>query len=258
MVEQVLPVPTVEHEVFPNPPLKVMLGQVRFPTVLRIADPSSLATFQEAVQDKFRTFRQEHQLNLALGPQGAQAVSAQQAFRFTTQDGAWSLLLTPDALTVEADVAVRYTSYDEFTERFALAWGAILDHYSPNLIVRQGLRYVDHLEGDWPAPDWARLINVDLLGPLVERFGSNITQSASELRLSRPEGVLVFKHGILPLGPNGKMGYLLDFDYFTEDPSDDCSLEAVLRRFDVYHVTIYNFFRWCVTDTALEGFRAHV
>jgi uncharacterized protein (TIGR04255 family) len=66
----------------------------------------------------------------------------------------------------------------------------------------------------------------------------------------------VFKHGMLPLGPDAKMGYLLDFDYFNEEPSGDTSLEAVMDRFDGYHQEIYSLFRWCVTDAALEAFRA--
>jgi uncharacterized protein (TIGR04255 family) len=49
-------IPAVEHEVFANPPLKVMLGQVRFPPVLRIADPAYLASFQEAVRHQFPPF----------------------------------------------------------------------------------------------------------------------------------------------------------------------------------------------------------
>lgn len=232
-----------------------MLGQVRFPTVLRIADLASLAPFQEAIRDVFPTFRQEQQVSFALGPQGAQGPSAQHAFRFVTEGPGWSILLTPDALTLEADVAVRYTSYDEFVERFRLAWTAILAHYEPRQVIRQGLRYVDHLEGDRPAAEWGELINPDLLGPLIERFGSEVTQSASELRLALTDGVIVFKHGMLPLGPDGNMGYLLDFDYFTEEPSDDSSLDAVMRRFDTYHQTLYGFFRWCVTEAALETFR---
>ena len=252
-----LDIPTVEHEVFRSPPLKAMLGQVRFPTVLRIADLASLVPFQEAIRDAFPTFRQEQQLSFVLGPQGPQGATAQQAFRFVTEDRGWSIILTPDTLTLEADVAVRYTSYDEFAERFRLAWETILVHYQPRQVIRQGLRYVDHLEGDRSAAEWAELINPDLLGPLIERFGSEVTQSASELRLVLADGVLVFKHGMLPLGPDGKMGYLLDFDYFTEEPSDDASLDAVTRRFDAYHERLYGFFRWCVTDTALEAFRGN-
>lgn len=248
-------IPQIDHEVFANPPLRVMLGQVRFPPVLRIADLGSLVPFQDAIRHQFPTFRQEQQLSFMLGPQGPQAASAQQAYRFVTADGAWSILLTPDAVTLEADVAAGYRSYDEFVERFRLLWEAILSQFGPTQVARQGLRYVDHIEGERSAPEWASVINGELLGPIVERFGSAISQTASELRLIREDGVLVFKHGILPLGPNATMGYMLDFDYFTEKPSDDTSVDAVMTRFGAYHDMIYSLFRWCVTDAALEAFR---
>jgi len=249
-------IPRVEHEVFASPPLKVMLGQVRFPTVLRAADIGSLVPFQEAIRHQFPTLRQEQQLTLTVGPQGPQGPTMQPAFRFITGNGGWSFLLTPDAVTLEADVAAGYVSFDEFVDQFHLVWQAILANFSPDRILRQGLRYVDHIEGDRPAPEWASLINPELLGPVVDRFGTAITQTASELRLTRDDGVLVFKHGMLPLGPEARMGYMLDFDYFNEEPSDDTSLEAVMGLFDAYHETIYSMFRWCVTDAALEAFRA--
>ncbi len=248
-------IPQVEHEVFPNPPLKVMLGQLRFPPVLRIADLASLVPFQDAIRHQFPSFRQEQQLSFMLGPQGPQGASAQQAYRFITADAAWSILLTPDAVTLEADVAAGYTSYDQFVERFRLVWDAIVTHFAPRQVMRQGLRYVDHIEGDRSAPEWASVINGELLGPLVNRFGAAISQAVSELRLTRDDGVLVFKHGVLPLGPGASMGYLLDFDYVTEEASDDASVEAVMTRFDAYHEALYRLFRWCVTDEALEAFR---
>lgn len=143
-----LDIPIVEHEVFPNPPLKAMLGQIRFPTVLRIADLASLAPFQEAIRGDFPVFREEQQLSLVVGPQGPQAPQIQRAWRFVTANQGWSFLLTPDAVTLEADVAFGYTSYEEFSRRFRGVWQAIADQFGPAQVSRQGLRYVDHFEGD--------------------------------------------------------------------------------------------------------------
>jgi uncharacterized protein (TIGR04255 family) len=244
----------VAHEVFAKPPLKAMLGQVRFPTILRIADLTFLAKFQDAIRHEFPDFRQEQQITLVVGPQGPQAPSLQQAFRFTTADHAWSFLLTPDAVTVEADVSSGYASYEQFAVKFRLIWSSIQEHFAPDSILRQGLRYVDHLEADLAGGDWEPLINADLLGPLVKRFAATLTQAVSEVRLDRDDGVLVFKHGVLPLAPGTPAGYLLDFDYFMEQ-AGDASPDAIMSRFDAYHDFLYRFFRWCVTDTALEGFR---
>jgi uncharacterized protein (TIGR04255 family) len=248
-------IPGVEHEIFREPPLKAMLGQVRFPPVLRIADLGSLSALQETIRAEFPKFAQEQQVTLMVGPGVPQGPVTSNAFRFSTSDGAWSVALAPDAMTLEADVTVRYTSYAEFAERFGLVWAALAEHFAPSQVLRQGLRYVSHVESSRAAADWAELINDDLLGPLVGAFGEGVAQSVSELRFPQEDGVLVFKHGMLPLGPEQNMGYLLDFDYFTEEPEDDVSVAALAARFDRFHDLIYRFFRWCVTDLALEEFR---
>ena len=80
-------------------------------------------------------------------------------------------------------------------------------------------------------------------------------QAVSEYRFRRDDGLLVLKHGMVNAGPEQKPGYLLDFDYFTEDSQPDVAVDALMRRFDPYHSAAYDFFRWCVTDEALEVFR---
>jgi uncharacterized protein (TIGR04255 family) len=249
-------IPKVEREIFAKPPLKAMLGQIRFPPILRIADLGSLGPLQDAIRAEFPTFAQEQQVAVMVGPGGPQNPVSSRAFRFSTSDAAWSVGLAPDSVTLEADVTVRYSSYEEFAERFRLVWAAIVDHFAPSQVVRQGLRYVSHIECDRAAVNWTDLINADLLGPLVGAFGEGVAQSVSELRFPREDGVLVFKHGLVPLGPEAKMGYLLDFDYFNEEPENDASVDALAERFERFHEFIYSFFRWCVTDQALEEFRA--
>lgn len=249
-------IPQVEHEVFARPPLKAMLGQVRFPPILKIADLGSLGGFQDTIREDWPQFGQEQQLSVLVGPQGVQEAGANRAFRFSAADDTWSALLTPDALTLEAGLATGgYTSYDEFRERFARVWAVLLEHFKPASVVQQGLRYVDHIERELPPADWVALINPDLLGPLAGSFSSGIVQAISDLRFRREDGILTFKHGLVPAGPDNKFGYLLDFDYFTQEQSEDTSVEAILSRFDCYHEVIYGFFRWCITDQALKEFR---
>jgi uncharacterized protein (TIGR04255 family) len=249
-------IPDVEREVFPHPPLKAMLGQVRFPPILRIVDLGSLGGFQDAIRASWPMFAQEQQINVQIGPQGLQQAGTARALRFTASDSMWSALLTPDSLTMEADLSSgRYTSYEEFSERFAELWAALVDHFQPGGIVQQGLRYVDHFERDLPAAAWAEFINPELLGPLTGTFGTGVMQTLSDLRFRRDDGVLVFKHGIVPAGPDDKPGYLLDFDYFMQEQDDDISVDAVVKRFNSYHDVIYAFFRWCLTSRTLEELR---
>ena len=233
-----------------------MLGQVRFPPILKIADLGSLGGFQDAIRRDWPQFTQEQQLGILVGPQGLQEAGATRAFRFGAADGMWSALLTPDTLTLEAALpAGRYTSYEEFSGRFSQVWATLVDHFKPTAILQQGLRYVDHIERELPPAEWARLVNPGLLGPLATSLSAGVVHAISDLRFQREDGFLAFKHGLVPAGPENKFGYLLDFDYFTQEQTDDTSVEPTMARFDRYHDAIYAFFRWCVTDEALEEFR---
>jgi uncharacterized protein (TIGR04255 family) len=249
-------IPAVEYERFPSPPLKAMLGQVRFPPVLKVAAPATLAAFQDSVRGRFTEYAEEQQFQVAFAAgQPPQATTAM-TYRFSTADGNWSVLLAPDALTVEAAAGGRYTSYEEFKELFALAWDAAAQHLAPARVVRQGLRYIDHLDGDLPAPEWAEWVNPELLGPLAgETLSHGLEHALTEMRFRRSDGFLIFRHGISAAGPENRPGYLMDFDYFTEEPLAALAAERVVARFDAFHDVLYAFFRWCVTPKALEHFR---
>jgi len=138
--------------------------------------------------------------------------------------------------------------------RFGTVWERALPILRPAARVRQGLRYINHIPGELPG-DWARLINAELLGVVSNpMFADEVVQSLSDIRLGRPDGVLAFKHGVVPAGPTQELGFVLDFDYFTQERSEQLSTEAILDVFDSYHTVIYNLFRWCVTPEALELF----
>jgi len=233
-----------------------MLGQVRFPPILRIADLGALGGFQDAIREEWPEFGQEQQLGIVVGAEGVQQAGATRAFRFKAADRTWSALLTPDALTLEADLtAGQYTSYEDFSARFERIWTALTDNFRPAAVVQQGLRYVDHLQHELAPAEWGSLINPELVGPLATIFQSGLVQALTDLRFRREDGMLAFKYGLVPAGPENRLGFLLDFDYFTQERDDATSVEAVMARFDRYHEFIFDFFYWCLTDRALEEFR---
>ncbi len=104
-------IPSVAHETYPNPPLKAMFGQVRFPPRLQILDPSSLGPFQTAVEPELPEFAEEQQVTVTIVPGSSPQPAAGKSYRFSTADGGWSARLAPDALTLEASAGGRYTSY---------------------------------------------------------------------------------------------------------------------------------------------------
>jgi uncharacterized protein (TIGR04255 family) len=253
--------PEVEYERFSNPPLRAMLGQVQFPTLLRLQKgPVEVADLQDAIRDVFPHFGVEQQIQIRVGPDGQanERIEAFAAFRFGTADGLWSAILTPTFLTVEAAAAGGdYSSFDEFSALFRTVWGAVVEHLRPAKVTQQGLRYIDHIEGTHTPAEWAKWINPALLGPLLtDELGIGAEHAISELKYPQLDGRLDFRHGIATAGPEAVPGYLLDYDVIRHGSFDAADVEGIMSRFDEAHTLVYRFFRWCVTDAAIEEFRS--
>jgi uncharacterized protein (TIGR04255 family) len=238
-----------------------MLGQVQFPPVLRLQKGVEVvADLQDEIRSEFPGFAVENQFQVALvpSPEGEPLTTRALGYRFATGDNRWSALLSPTALTLEAMAGGRYSSYRDFASLFALLWAAVLKHVSPSTITRQGLRYVDHIEEERSPQQWAELVNPVLLGPLLDGpLGDCVERTVTELVYSwEPGRMLIFRHGISMAGPSNAKGYLLDFDSVHLQHLGAGDVEVVMTRFEESHELLYDFFRWCVTDKAVEVFKS--
>lgn len=234
-----------------------MLGQLQFPPILRLQKGvDEIADFQDAIREALPGFGIEQQIQIALSPDGDAKTSSNKAYRFTNDPPTWSALLTQTAFTLEAVAGGRYSSYSEFSALFREIWPAAVEHLHPSRITQQGLRYVDHLEGDRTPAEWAEWVNPVLLGGLTtEQLGTDLEQAVSELVYNLGDGRLVLRHGIARAGPTNAMGYLLDVDSIHTRPLPPGDLTEVMARFDESHDAVYRLFRWSMTDQAMETFR---
>ena len=248
-------VPVADHERFANPPLKALVGQIRFPAVLRITDHGFIAPFQEQLRNEYPELLDETQFGIVAGPAGAVQMEPQRQLRLANFDKSWSVVLAPTSLTLEAGVG--YTDFGEFVSRFERIWAAAVEHIGPTRRVQQGLRYINHIEGDLAPSDWRTLVNPGLLGAVGgPELGENIEQWVSDYRIARPDGTLVLKHGFVRAGIGNAPGYLLDFDYFTQLEPETLTAAAIASTFRSFHNVIYPLFIWCVTPAALDLFRS--
>lgn len=235
-------------------PLKVMLGQVRYPAILALSDANYLAPLQEALRSEYPDFGVEQQVGLQVGERGVLRTEESKQWKLSSSDGIWSVVVGQSSLVLQSSSS-DYTDYAEFRERFATVWSSALALLRPGRRVQQGLRYVNHIEGERSGQEWARIVNPELLGAIgTGRFDGDIEQSVAELVLRRPDGQLKIKHGVVRAGPEARIGYLLDFDYVTQDRPDALGEKSVLEQFDAFHHLIYALFRWSVTAEAFESF----
>ena len=231
-----------------------MLGQIRFPAVMRVSDTAFVAQLQDALRGDYPEFTREDEIGVALAPDGDFRTQATRRWRFSGRHG-WSVVVAPEFVTLQAEAA-RYTDYFEFRDRFASVWEVTRDHIGVPYAVQQGLRYINHIERRLRPVEWTRYINEELLGPIASQaLGGAIDEAICDIRLKQREGVLALKHGIVRAGPARKWGYLLDFDYFLQDRINEVDSASLLERFDSFHDVMYRLFRWSITSKAAAEFR---
>ncbi len=246
--------PKTPHDSFPHAPLKVMLGQVKFPRLASVGPSGPLSPFHDAIRDRFPDFGEDRHIFLALGGGAAQQQS-EITYRFANREHNWAIVLAPDALTIEATGGSQYTSYADFVDNLEFVWQAFSALFRPEHVLRIGLRYVDHIEGVRSPQEWREWINPELMGAIGnEPFNRELSKALTELQLSRHDGIFQLRHGIQSAGPENVPGYLLDFDYYSNYNLEP-NIDKIIDVFDAYHSFLYDCFSWCVTEKARESFR---
>ena len=251
-----LNLPEVPHGRMTHPPLKAVLGQLRFPPVLRIQEPDFVAPFQDAIRGEYPTLGKQQEIGVIIAQGGLVQTQPTLAWRFSDVTGTWHVVLAADFVTLEA-TASNYTEFGDLRDRLARILGPLVEVFAVTTATRLGLRYVNHIELQeaQPIAECRRLINPGLLGPVgLDLFSDELNVSVSDMRLTRPDGTLVVKHGLVPAGIPPQIGYLLDFDYSTEAPIDLGHPEQAVEQLQGFHDVVYRLFHWSITDAARVAF----
>jgi uncharacterized protein (TIGR04255 family) len=271
-----LTLPTSPRVVFEHTPLALVLCQVRFPTVLNVTNPAAVAPFQEAIRDDFPVAEPYARQVMGFGiqldpsgfqfPQGAPSVT----WRFTDIDDKWTVVLTPEFLTLETRA---YVDYDDFHRRLLIVLAALDETIRPTVCTRIGLRYINEIR---PGHDrWDEVVRPELLGPIsLSAFRDFTKQAAQQIVLDGPTGQRVhLQHGIIPTGTTVQAGgdesppeapfYLVDIDVFKEFPRSEYTVmksPAVASFVDDLRDTASQIFRWSITSAYVDslGEKTHV
>ncbi|GLQ28070.1 TIGR04255 family protein [Sulfitobacter pacificus] len=255
-----------ERTLLGNAPLVRVLGQVRFPKIVKIAEESYIADFQEAIRKQYPHFQSEVvqgvELNLA-GQELQHRVMSTVIWRFFDPTRVLRISLSQDAITLET---AKYVSRDDFLERLGFVLTSLQETIGPSLVQRVGFRYVDRLQGEKILGSLDQLIQPELLNVLQPKLTSNIDISMTEITATTKEGKLIARYGLAPMNyshdpdmapPVGERSWVLDVDsYSTDCAGQDFSAKMLCGELDKVAARAYSFFRWSITDQFLEQFGA--
>lgn len=243
-----------EHErvIYTKNPLHMVVCQVRFPAILRIASEPPVE-FQERVRGEYPLFVEKREATINLPGElskklPSEFLKADTAFEFGTSDEQWKLSLTKSFLAL---ASTRYERWEQFRDHLAVPLQSLHDIYSPSFFTRIGLRYQDVIKkstldfGD--DVRWKDLLNPQLAGELSnDEVASAIVDSSHEFLIKQnSRGNVRVRHGLVRDDGTEEVCYMIDADFFTEERLEG---DDVIKRLDEFNREAGRFFRWSIAE----------
>ncbi len=260
-----MPFPESPRVIYERNPLREVICQVRFPPILRI-ETEPPAAFQDRVRAEYPMFR-EVQPELPTTNMPAEMVSIfrsmlstrarSTAYEFASEDGAWSITLSRDAVALKTTA---YGRWEDFRDHLDGPLRSLSELYKPALFSRVGLRYVDVIQrsmlGLMDRP-WLELLKPHIAGEFAAtELADQIEHAARELRIRlADEGSVMIRHGIAVDEGANEQCFVIDSDFFTERRLEP---QNALERLGSFNRNSGRLFRWCIQETLHSAMRPTV
>jgi uncharacterized protein (TIGR04255 family) len=242
--------PTAERIELQNPPLELVVGQIRFPIILGLANNQSPEAFHRTIRADYPVTKRGHQASALIEASGEPHVltSKLSFWLFEDKDSHWTVSLGADFLSLETR---RYRQFDEFVRRFLALTDLAAKTYGIELRERLGLRYIDQVSRarqPFLPPDWTAAVNPDILPFRRFRGEGEPQMNHVEARFSfGPKRMLALNAGLFDRGFPGtdEDMLILDFDCYTEQRDN---LDGIRSDLFLFKEVTYNAFRWAFGD----------
>jgi uncharacterized protein (TIGR04255 family) len=246
--------PAVEDVHLKNAPVREVICQVRFPTILRITREEPVE-FQDRIRKRFPVLEAERRVVIeteGMKP-GGRAKFPPTVFRFHNRDRTRSVSLSPDFYALSV---TDYEHWTDFSTCLDLVSGAAQEVYTIPYASRIGLRYINVLG--------TTLEGVNEFSGVLDLLRNELTVMLKTEVIPSPKLVhhrietfadgdqFTFRYGMIREGTPPEPQFLLDFDHYAEGELD---LDDLISRCDQYHRHIYNAFRWCIAEGKLSFFQ---
>jgi uncharacterized protein (TIGR04255 family) len=240
---------------FSNNPLKVVVAQIKFPTMFGLTEPAALAELQGTLGARYSNALQRiPNVTLLIDAAGQPSTTTDAGpVRLASEDGLWIVAIAPDSIGLETKA---YESWADFSGRLEELMAAVPITVRPHHTTRIGLRYVDQLQAPKVATpaDWREYIVPGLIGgPDALIFDERLVQGIQQLSFVMDESVINVRHGFVrnPAEADLPSTYVIDTDAFTE-AEQAFDWAVILKLMTQYHGWAWSVFRRSLTPAAVE------
>lgn len=244
----------------PAAPLAKVVAQIRYPRPLDFEGEESVEPLRRMLATRYPVGRKVQATAVMITPSGVTQQPTQDV-NWTFQDvqEQWKITVSDQSMALEAD---KYTSRDDFCDRFNEAIAALSEVMHPPVYDRLGVRYVNRLEGDEFLADLHRLVQpVAQAGLIVPHDGVQIQHSLCDtifvdgiIQIQVRWGWLPAGTTIDPTAPAPNVPYwLLDIDSFT-GKGGIFKVDALQHMTRDLAVRAHRLFRWVITDEFIARF----
>lgn len=124
---------------YKNSPLKEVIFQLRFPTILAI-NTKEPVELQERLRDAYPMYSDNVEQNKERLPNGDMNETQSHRYQFVSADGQYMVSMSSSFIALST---LNYTRWEEFRERIKSVMTMFQEVYKTNIFVRIGLRYKD-------------------------------------------------------------------------------------------------------------------
>jgi len=248
-----MPFPPSDRVIYSKNPLKEVICQLRFPTILEIgSEPPAL--FQKKIRATYPLYEKgEAPLPKEIAeilaqfpiPKPSEGIS----HKFLTADSNRFISLASGFVALTDH---KYQRWEQFRRELVLAQTSLEEVYQPTFYSRIGLRYRDVIDkeeiglGNEP---WDSLLNSPLIGLLgASNIGGHVRtiQTEASIKIDEvPGGFATLRHGLGPPSQGEKPVYVIDVDLYTNERSSGNDVSSILDRFNRI---VGNLFRWAISS----------
>lgn len=244
--------PAVEHKVFTRNFISGSIVELRFPTIISF-DEALASIFAKKVRKQFPNFSKSYSASFV----DSGISPGKTSFSFSSRKrGGSTISLHDSSLNIRIS---EYESYEKFRRIVSDILEGLDTILDTDFYTRIGYRIINAV----PIPtgeNIASYINPVLIAPLQFDVLGTLVSSRFEIRGLVSDGNhYIFKYGspddqTALYDKDGKLQFMLDYDYFIEDVDKVNRLNCL----DYFHDQHFNFFWWTLNEKAKEYLEAEV